>query len=194
MSNIYWPVFKNLEKDIIELSYSIHIDDSQLNVYSSRISDIILRASAEIESISKDLYKKNGGTKTENIRYDYDALEYLSEKWKLGEKIIIINSSNCFQTVKELNPFNKNEISSFHGKRTFSWNNSYQNLKHDRGNSLNFGSLKYLFDIMAALFMLNIYYKDENIQLYKDMSAMSFLLVWVRIYSQSSFISLVVTE
>ena len=53
--NIYWPVYANLEKGVDELAFAIHIDDSQLGVYSSRITDLILRAAAEIESLSKEL-------------------------------------------------------------------------------------------------------------------------------------------
>lgn len=174
MSNIYWPVYKNLEKGVVNLSYSIHIDDNQLNVYSSYISDLILRASAEIESISKELYKLNGGSKTIKIKYDTDALEYLNNLWKLDLKVVILSSINCFQTNKELKPFLKNEISTFHGKQTYSWNNSYQNLKHDRANSLQYGSVKYLIDIMASLYVLNIYYKNESILLYKDGNAVNF--------------------
>ncbi|MBP1222901.1 hypothetical protein [Flavobacterium sp. 1355] len=176
MSNIYWPVYKNLEAGVLNLSYSIHIDDNQLNVYSSQISDLILRASAEIESISKELYKLNGGTKTTKIRYDTDALEHLNSLWKLEQKVALISSANCFQTIKELKPFVKNETSTFHGQPTYTWNNSYQNLKHDRANSLQFGNLKYLFDIMSALFILNLYYKNDVISLYNDGGGINFPL------------------
>ncbi|UCA57884.1 hypothetical protein KB553_12550 [Chryseobacterium rhizoplanae] len=174
MSNIYWPVYKNLERGVLDLSYSIHIDDTQLSVYSSQISDLILRASAEIESISKELYKQNGGVKTERIKYDTDALVHLNNLWKLESKVVLISSANCFQTNKELKPFIQAETSTIHGRLTYSWNNSYQNLKHDRANSLNFGSVKYLFDIMSALFILNLYYKSEIILLYDDTNGLNF--------------------
>ncbi|MDP5200224.1 MULTISPECIES: hypothetical protein [Flavobacterium] len=174
MSNIYWPVYKNLELGVLNLSYSIHIDDNQLNVYSSQISDLILRASAEIESISKELYKSNGGLKTSKIKYDSDALEHLNNLWKLDLKSVIVTSVNCFQTLKELKPFIKNETSTFHNGITYTWNNSYQNLKHDRANSLRFGNLKYLFDIMSALYILNLYYKNDTVLLYNDGGGVNF--------------------
>lgn len=74
MNNIYWPVFRNLEKNIEELSFAIHFDDTQQGVYSSRISDLVLRAAAEIESLSKELYKTNGGTRTGEFKFDDVAL------------------------------------------------------------------------------------------------------------------------
>lgn len=174
MTNIYWPVYKNLEAEFTKITYAIHIDDAQLNVYSSSISDLILRASAEIESLSKELYKSNGGPKTQKIKYDTDALDHLNDLWKLDKKLVIISSINCHQANKRLIPFDKSETSTFHGNMTYPWNNSYQNLKHDRANSLRFGSVKYLLDIMSALFMLNIYYKDEAFPLEKDSKALDF--------------------
>lgn len=165
MTNIYWPVFKSIESEFEKLMYSIHIDDRQLNVYSTKISDLILRSSIEIESISKELYKQNGGNKAGQIKYDEDALKYLNKIWHLEKKVVFISSFNCFLSEKELNPFVKNEERSKSKRLTYSWNNAYQNLKHDRAGSLKFGSIKYLFDIMAALYLLNIYYKDEIIEL-----------------------------
>ncbi len=177
MSNIYWSVFKNLERSVNDIAFYIHIDDSQLCVYSSKIIDIILRAAAEIESLSKELYKLHGGKNTKDtFKFDDVAIKYLNNLWMLDKKIVIISSPNCFQTNRVLMPFVKNEIrsSSSTGKMTYSWNNAYQNLKHDRVNSMAFGNLKYLFDILAALFVLNIYYKNAVIQLGKDKDGMSF--------------------
>ncbi|WP_150565316.1 hypothetical protein [Pandoraea morbifera] len=179
MSNIYWPVFRNLEKSVDDLAFAIHIDDAQLNVYSSRITDLILRAAAEIESLAKELYRAHGGTKAnDSIKFDDDAIKLLKTQWLLEEKKVILSSSHCFQSNRVLMPFVKNEArtSSATGKMTYSWNNAYQNLKHDRGNSMTFGSVRYLFDIMAALFVLNVYHRNETIKLGKDQAGLSFPL------------------
>lgn len=176
MSNIYWPVYRNLEKGVDDLSFAIHIDDTQLGVYSSRITDLILRAAAEIESLSKELYKANGGTKSGDFKFDDVAIKHLKNLWLLDQKKVVISSPHCFQSSRVLSPFVKNETrtSSATGKQTYSWNNAYQNLKHDRGNAMRFGSVKYLFDIMAALYVLNVYYKNETIQLEKDSAGVNF--------------------
>jgi hypothetical protein len=174
--NIYWPVYLNLEKAVDELTFAIHVDDQQLGVYSSRITDLILRAAAEIESLAKELYKSAGGTKKGNIKFDHVALAFLISAWKLDHKKVIISSTNCFQSHRILLPFTLKEprTGSNSGDLTFSWNNSYQNLKHDRAASIEFGSLKYLFDIMAALYLLNIYYKADVFPLGADPSGTKF--------------------
>lgn len=174
MNNIYWPVYKNIETEMNNLMFHIHFDDEQLNVYSSKISDLILRASTEIESLSKELYYSSGGTSKGHIKYDEDALKYLNQLWKLESKQVILSSYNCFISNKILEPFKKNEKKTGSNKMTYSWNNSYQNLKHDRSNSLKFGSIKYLLDATAALYILNIYYKNESYQLGQNSFGINF--------------------
>jgi len=173
-TNIYWPIYKNLENEMSKLMFYIHVDDSQLSVYSSKISDLILRASTEIESISKELYFSNGGERTGEITYDKDAIKFLKRKWILDKKIVIIGSYNCFQTLREIYPFKKNETRTNKNYMTYGWNNAYQNLKHDRAKSLHFGSVRYLFDVMAALYLLNIYYKNQYFELELDHNATNF--------------------
>lgn len=160
MSNIYWPIYKSLESEVQKLSYSININVEQQKSLSSNICDIILRAGAEIESISKELYSKNACTNNKNIKFDFDALQQLHHLWKLDKKIVMIRNYKCFLTTNVINPFEKNEKSDFNGSMTYSWNNSYQHLKHNREESLHFGNSRYMYNIMAALFVLNLYYKD----------------------------------
>ena len=59
--NSYWPVYKNLEEETLQLTKYINFDDNQMRVYSMHIADLIMRIVVEIESISKELYKANGG-------------------------------------------------------------------------------------------------------------------------------------
>ncbi|MCL6258052.1 hypothetical protein M3O96_03070 [Aquiflexum sp. TKW24L] len=173
-SNIYWPVYRSIESEIENLMFHIHVDDAHLNVYSAKISDLVMRCAVEIESISKELYKVNGGPQKEKLNYDEDALKFLNSKWKLDEKSVIISSGNCFLTKRELKPFQKTENRTNSNRPTYTWNNAYQNLKHDRVSSLKFGSVKYLFDIAAALYVLNLYFKEITFPLGSDSSAKTF--------------------
>ncbi len=173
MTNIYWPVYKNLEKELLNLTYSIHIDDTQLNVYSSKILDLIIRCAIEIESISKELYLQEGGTKKGNIKYDETAIKLLNKKWSLDKKIVIISSANCFQTNRILIPLEKKEPRE-NGKLTFKWNLCYQAIKHNRRENLPDGNLENLFSILSALFLLNVYFKKEEFKLGEDSKGNNF--------------------
>ena len=172
--NLYWPIYKSLESEVIKLSYSIHFDDKQLNMYSIICSNLILRAAAEIESLSKELYLKNGGNSKKNLKYDSDALKFLNKKWKLENKEVLLTSPNFFFTKHELTPFVKNTVSDHHGYLTFLWNNAYQNLKHDRVNKFKSGNVENLIEIMSALYLLNIYKKEEVISFGNDIKGRIF--------------------
>ena len=65
-NNLYWSVYQNLEKELIELTNHIHVDDKQINVYSMKISELLIRASIEFESLAKELYINNGGPKADD--------------------------------------------------------------------------------------------------------------------------------
>jgi len=98
MANLYWSVYKNLEKEVLELSNQIHIDDEQLKVYSIKISELLIRCSVEIESISKDLFFNEGGIEPSNrdLFFDTDCLDLLETKWLLSKKKIIISAYNFY--------------------------------------------------------------------------------------------------
>lgn len=167
MMNLYWPTYINIENEFNKLLQQIHVDDNQVSVYSSKISELILRCASEIESLSKELYNLHGGTKKGNIHYDYVALNHLEKQWKLSQKVVVISSLNSFLTQKVLKPFEldfQKKDKSF----TYSWNHAYQGIKHDRVNNLKQGSIKNLFRISSALFILNIYYKNQIYNLDND--------------------------
>lgn len=98
--NLYWPIYKNLEKNLLELSQFIHFSDDQESVYSLYISDLLIRTAVEIEAISKELYKLTGGNmkpvddsgKERTLYFDTDCIQHLDlklENHKKGGKYCI---------------------------------------------------------------------------------------------------------
>lgn len=176
MNNFYWPVYKNIEKELILLSNLIHIDDGQLNIYSTKIAELLLRTSVEIESISKTLYFQNGGEKLDDINlfFDTDCLDFLDNKFKLSKKQVHITASNFYFALpqnKILTPLNK---ANKRGSSSSDWKKAYQAVKHDRAASLSKANLKNLIRAMAALYLLNIYLNDDSYFLDKDSSGINF--------------------
>lgn len=170
MTNIYWPVYKNLEKELVELSNQVHIDDKQLDIYSVKIIELLLRCSVEIESISKCLYFSLGGVmpSDRDLYFDTDCMQLLEDKWLLSKKKVIAASLN-FHFLRDenkiLTPLKK---ANKRGTSSSDWKKAYQAIKHDRANNLQKGNLKNLISAMAALFILNIYYKDDKFELEKN--------------------------
>ena len=174
MYNFFWQSYLQIEKEVLDLTSYILINDSQFDVYSIKIADLIIRVNVEIESIAKEIYKNNNGPKPKNgqhLIYDSECLKFLDTIWTLSKKqVIIINP--WFQLEKEENkifPPLKNAYKTGEPK----WKEAYQSLKHDRANSLQKGSLRFLIKSMGALFLLNVYnqgvsQKFENITKIKE--------------------------
>ena len=165
--NNYWPVYKNLEEETIELTKYIQFTDDQLSVYSMHIADLLVRCAMEIEALSKELYWVNGGVKVydeagaeRQLYFDTDCLGFLNNIWNLSEKQVLVSSSR-FNFTKEENIILK-PMHKAHKRSGAKWNKAYQAVKHDRKNCLKAGNIEHLLSAMAALFMLNIYYVDET--------------------------------
>ncbi len=167
MINPYWPIYKNLEREVVVLSNQIHFDDSQLTVYSIKISELLLRCVVEVEAIAKELYFKNGGKNPSgrDLYFDTDCLNLLEDKWTLSKKVIIVSSANFYFQQEEnkiLTPLNK---ANKRGTSAADWEKAYQAVKHNRTMNLTKGNIKHLLRAMGALFLLNLYFKDDVFKL-----------------------------
>lgn len=165
-TNLYWQVYKNLEREFLALAEVIHIDDYQLeNVYSMRIADLLLHAAVEVESISKHLYMENGGTKTDpsKMYFDTDCLAHLNSLWNLEAKVVLVVSPNLFLEKEENIILTPLKNAQYRQPNSAEWEKAYQAVKHDRENALKeHGRLIYLMHALAALYVLNLYNKDEK--------------------------------
>ncbi|MDE5911623.1 MAG: hypothetical protein K2H24_04745 [Clostridia bacterium] len=174
MVNLYWPIYKNLENELLSLTYNIFFTDGQLNVYSMNFVDLLLRTSAEIESIAKELYEQEGGNmnpvdeegNSRCLYFDTDCIEYLNEKWSIcGKKISITAATVHFEqeeniTISPLLNANKR------GKNI--WKKAYQSVKHSRKKSFKDASLKNCIYALGALYILNIYLLNEELYRSQD--------------------------
>ena len=168
-NNHYWTVYKNLESEVLSLANVIYFDDNQLNVYSIKIAELLVRCVIEIESISKELYFANGGTvlkddegKERHLLFDADCLSYLEKLWKLSKKEVNVVAANFYFSKPEnmkLTPLHK---ANKRGSSSAIWNKAYQAVKHNRAGNLDKATIKSLIHAMAALYALNIYFRSEK--------------------------------
>jgi hypothetical protein len=169
--NLYWPVYKNLENEVLKLANILHFTDDQLKVYSIHIADLIVRASIEIEAISKELYVQLGGDmliedengNKKDIYFDTDCIKLLNEKWKICQKEIVVSASNFYFTKNEIRKIKPLHKADKRGSSGSSWKKAYQGVKHDRKNELKKATIENLLYAMGALYILNIYFKNEKI-------------------------------
>ena len=115
--NSFWPEYKNLEKQVIDVTNHVCFCDEQVNVFSRENSNLILQIGSEIESISKELYRqyildnkdkddkstgKNTGNCQQNevdlneVKYDFKCLKELDAKLHLTKKEVCITGANFY--------------------------------------------------------------------------------------------------
>lgn len=176
MNNLYWSIFKNLEKEVVSLSNEIHFDDDQLDIYSIKITELLIRTVVEIESISKELYFNNGGTKADNneLFFDTDCLNHLENKWLLSKKKVLISSPNFYFKLEEnqiLTPLKK---ANKRGSSSTDYLKAYQAVKHNRAKNLKKGNLRNLIRALTGLYILNLYFNDNTYHIEKDGTGTNF--------------------
>lgn len=163
--NLFWPVYQNLEKEFLSICDIIHVDDAQLDVYSMKIAELLIRTVVEIESLAKNLYFSNGGSKPDDkdLYFDTDCMALLVDIWGIDKKVVLVSSPNIFLTEETnliLTPLYK---SNKRGSSSADWCKAYQAVKHNRVKELKRGNLKHFLRALAALYILNLYLKDDKV-------------------------------
>jgi hypothetical protein len=139
-------------------------------VYSVKISELLIRTVVEIESIVKELYLIVGGAIINNkdLYFDTDCIQLLEEKWILSKKKVFVSAFNFYlsnEVNRILTPFKK---ANKRGSSSSEWQKAYQAVKHNRVQNLNKGNLKNLINSLAALYLVNVYYKDTIFESISD--------------------------
>lgn len=109
MDNMYWPVYKNIEREFLKITEYINVCDEQLKVYSFHIADLIIRCAIKIEAISKEIYERMGGNmnpkdkerKDRDLFFDTDCLKLLEDNWEISKKKVRVSAIETFITNKE---------------------------------------------------------------------------------------------
>lgn len=146
------------------------IDKKQLKVYSIKIADLILRTVAECENIAKELCKIEKikfRDKNNHVRKVVNFNEYIEgidQKYNLQQKLVSFQFENKAQNTFSFKhqPFEKVK-KKIDGKERNVWNwyFAYNKIKHDRINNYKEANVENLINALAALFLLNVYYKNQ---------------------------------
>lgn len=191
-SDIFWQTYLNLEKEAIEVSKYIFFTDevlvngkggivaqscnTQLETFSPHIADLLVRCCVQIEAISKELYFDNGGTKARgdsSILFDEDCLKLIDIKWQTHNKTVMVVAP-FFNFVKDENRILK-PLKEAHKRQGTYWEKAYQAVKHDRYSSLHKGNVKAFIHALAALYLLNLYYRNDSwVTKYQDISKIDY--------------------
>lgn len=193
-SDIFWQTYLNLEKEALEVSKYIFFTDeiiknskgtiiyepcnSLLETFSPYIADLLVRCCVQIEAISKELYFDIGGTKQrgdKDLFFDEDCLKEIDKKWGTSKKVVLVVAPS-FNFTKDENRILK-PLKEAHKRQGTYWEKAYQAVKHDRYSSLHRGNVKAFIHALAALYLLNIYYRNDSfITNYQELSKLEYSL------------------
>ncbi|MFV0485344.1 MAG: hypothetical protein ACK5MU_03945 [Candidatus Saccharimonadales bacterium] len=160
----YLQAFSALEAEINALSYSILFDDNQINTYSMKIAELVMRSGIELESVANDIFR--GWTSEDEIKNDDGAAEKSfawlkkSSGWKLEQKQISILSPSMFFS-RTFSP----SFAPFGYKKNSSddYYSAYNSIKHDRAKNSHKANLNILIRSMGALYVLLTYFYGSRI-------------------------------
>lgn len=166
---LFFQVYQGLENELLEMTDYIHFSDANLDVYSVKLANFILRANVECESLLKELFKKTEhydklSVDDRNSELEHSTYKQVNKSYNLQAKEVFISSEIFFFQSKyseSFSPFkykkNKNDLHKI-----------YNAIKHDKVNNLNKADLETAINVLAVLFILNIcfypglIYKNEN--------------------------------
>lgn len=170
-SNFFWSSYLNLEQELLTLSKYIFFtdftyknkdevvaNDNQLKTFSTYIADLLIQCCVQIEAISKELYQKITKTNDTKILFDKVCIKHFNQVWNTDTKKVII-ASPYFNFRDDNNKFLYPLKKSYSGNY---WTKAYQAVKHDRFYCLHQGNVKAVIQAMAALYLLNVYYKSSK--------------------------------
>lgn len=150
----YWSIYKRIEKEVIDLSYGIYFDDSQLKTYSNEILDLILRISTNIESLYEEIYRDEFHEDKGSIN---SKIKKVGKMFSLEDKVIHVSNGNFHfkKEMKTIKPFTykKDDENDFYS--------TYCALKHDRGKNIEKANVYILLRSLAAFYTLCVIFDDR---------------------------------
>ncbi|CEF52270.1 hypothetical protein LGMT14_02197 [Lactococcus garvieae] len=107
---LFFQIYQSLENELLEMTDYIHFSDKNLDVYSVKLANFILRANVECESVLKELFKKTDyyeslSEKDKKKKLDNSTFVQVNKKYNLLEKKVFIASEIFFFEEKYSEPF-----------------------------------------------------------------------------------------
>lgn len=149
----YWEYFLSIEQDLEKCSRFVEFSTSNYKTYSIEFARIIMAASAEIDTVAKELCKLvSPHDKAENIR-NYASV-ILAKYPKLTEVEVSLHRYNL--KVQPWRGWSNNNNSSP------TWWQGYNKIKHERTAHFDRANLENAIHSVSGLLLLILYYFKER--------------------------------
>lgn len=154
---MYIRGFMLLQKDLEHLFEYIEPDDHNLECYSFRVYDLLLRASIEVETNCKAILQENGYAKTSNLTMnDYKKIEASHRLSGFEVKMPVWRGRNGIR-----GPFRVWSVD-----QALPWYQAYNKTKHNRSEAFKDATFKHAIDaVCGVLVVLSAQFTIEDFPL-----------------------------
>ena len=157
-SDLHWLTFRDIENEVIDLSRYVYFCDKHLNVYSSKIADLVMYTCVEIEAVINSTVKKNPSLLDSSIG---GVISNIDSSWTVSKKMLRINCKK-FGLGNILNSEIKPLSYAAHSKNDFY--SSYCSIKHNKAKNLTKGNINTLVRALAALYIYTTLYEQPSVK------------------------------
>ncbi len=159
--NLFITNYYRIEQEVIRLSQYVDFCDEQLGVYSPVICDLLIRCGVEIESLCREIYRRDvNGELPDSVGL---ITKELDRFYFVSEKVVILNNP-CFN----FSGFTKMKPFSYKPGSADDFYTLYCELKHDRGKNYHKATLRMLLLSLGGLYILNQFFLDKSISIKND--------------------------
>jgi len=158
-----WHTYQNLERDFIDVTRYVALEEKNGGTYSERITQLLLLIGSTVDSIffemrtSSSLDAKQGvgelrqasAPKVAQYRDVYEPIYQLSTV-----RVLAHHGLTDYGPIKPFGPFSSNQSPS--------WWSAYNDVKHQFYQNWRKGTLDNLVNALGALFTLNILHKEAQ--------------------------------
>ncbi|MBR3144165.1 hypothetical protein IKF12_03165 [Candidatus Saccharibacteria bacterium] len=127
--NLFISNYSRIEEEVLKLSQYVDFSDEQLGVYSSVICELLIRCGVEIESLCKELYRRDVDKKLPKTVGEITKV--LDKIYLASEKIILLDDPRfSFVDFRSIKPL------SYEPESDDDFYDVFCKLKHDRGETI----------------------------------------------------------
>lgn len=159
-----WSAYKSIEADMMRVIEHIPLETRQYNVYSFKLTDIIIRSCSHIDSLFKDILRNQDLSDHPNQQKVTKAKEKLAKDKMLKitdyieifAEYLILAPIEAFirRNYDQIKPFKEFKNPNLDDKIP-TWWKAYNKLKHDFYSEVEKGTLENALLSLSALFVLN---------------------------------------
>ena len=161
-----WAAYKSIEEDMMRVSEHVPLETRQYDIYSFKLTDIIIRSCSHIDSLFKDIIRNQDLSSHPNQQKITECKKILEGRkgriLKITDYIKIfagyLNLAPVEVVIRrnydQIKPFKEFENPNLDNKIP-TWWRAYNDLKHDFYTNIKQGTLKNALASLSALFVLN---------------------------------------